>query len=1029
LTLSEYSVRKPFIAVILIASVSLLGLFSVGRLPLLFLPEIESPFLVINANYKTSSPGDIETLVTLPIEGVMGGVQKLKSISSTSTTNSARIRMEFEQSTDMDLAMVEIRDRLDQVRGELPKDMGSVVIRRWQSTDMPILNFSIAWDGPLNELSHLVEHVLTPRLLRLEGVADVDVQGIQSREIVIDLQASLLAAHAISVDEITRSLKANNLSLSGGYLIDGSRKYVVRVKGEFSDIGEIARLPIGRVRLRDLGEVAYTFPDKRYYQRLNGWDAVSVRIYKASTANIVEVSEKVTRTLNELQAEPGMRDLTLQVFFDQAREIMASLKALRNAGIIGGVLAVVMLFLFLLKLRTTLIIALAIPISILCTFTIMFILLSVWKIPVTLNIISLSGLMLAVGMLVDNSVVVLENIYRHREEGASPIDAAVNGAGEVTMPVTAATLTTIIVFVPLVFTARSSFGVFMRDFGLSIVVALIASLFVSLTLIPLISSRLFTGKERGRHRVIRWLTRVYSRIIGWTLSHRWIALGITCLFLAGGILLFTKIEREFTPPAPSRRMNINVVLPRDYGMEEIRKVLIETENSLLTKRAALEIKMLSTNFRHGRGSISVYFNDLEESHRSTQELNDSVRAALPEIAGISFTVGRRRWLGGGDSTVSVELKGENNTLLSVLAEEVKERLSRISGVSDVDTNLESGDEEVHVSVDRSKARSLGLSSSEVGRIITSRLSSSSTGRFKTGDGEIPIRVAIREEDQLSLQQIRQLKLDTRENSASLGSLADFNLAAGALSVQREGGRQIVTVSANTDRRGMDSLQAQIEEEMTEFELPPGYTWQMGQSFRHFRESEQLSLFALTLALIFVYLVMASLFESFIHPVTILFSIPFSVIGVSILFYLTSTTLNSNSWLGIMVLCGVVVNNGIILVDHINHLRKEGLSRREAIITGGRNRLRPILMTVATTLLGLMPLVAPLLFPEVFGPTEGRAGQYGPIALALVGGLTTSTFLTLIITPTIYSLIDDFGIFAGCVIRNVRMSNLRKNEEL
>ncbi len=1017
MNISKYSVDKPVFAVILIAALSLLGVFSMFELPLLFLPDYSPPFLMIFVNYKSTSPKEVVRDVTIPIEGVLGGVRSLKKVSSTSSGDTSRIRLEFEVDTDMDLAAMEVRDRIDRAKSTLPDDVKRIRIRRWQTTDIPIMNMRLAWNGPRSELNTVAERVIVPKILRVVGVADVDLQGVQKREILIELDNELLISHGVTVNMIRKSLQSNNLNMAGGSVVDGEKKYLVRSIGEFTDPREIAIMPINgtRIRLQDLGSVSFTYPERDYYQRLNQKDAVSLRVYKSSTANVVEVAESVKEVVRQIQSNPAMERLTIATFFDQSVEITRSLDNLRNAGIVGGMLAVVMLFLFLLKFRSTLIIALAIPISILCTFTFMYLLRRVAGFNITLNIISLSGLMLAVGMLVDNSVVVLENIYRYREEGKGAYEAAVRGASEVAMPVSAATLTTVIVFVPLIFTSQSTFGRFMSDFGLSIVIAMVASLFVALTLIPLISSRILTGTEKGKHRAIRMLTNLYSRIIVWTIGHRLITVVVVLLLLGGGVFLFTKIEREFVPPSPSRRMDITVSLPRSYDMEDTKSIFEQIEQAIMTEQQELEIETLSTNFRANRGRLSIFFKDVEESSKPITALWNGVRGTLPEFPGVEIKVGRRWGHGGSDLGISVDLKGPDSEMLSVLAEDAMDQLSSIPGVQDLDTNLESGDEEIQIRVDRDKVMKYGISSEEVAQTISSNLAVTSSGDLKIQDEKIPIRIRLKEEDRATFDQLKQVRVGDREREVPLGTVIEHSYEKGPISIQRDTGDQVVTVSANTDRRGMSALEKQVKDRMNEFILPPGYSWEVGQSFRMFRQSQQTSQFAILLALVFVYIVMASLFESFIHPITILFSVPFSIIGVAVLFYLTKTTLNNTSWLGIMVLFGIVVNNGIILIAHINRLRASGMSRAEAIVKGGQDRLRPILMTALTTLLGLSPMVAPLIFPQIFGPTEGRAGMYGPIALALVGGLITSTFLTLVITPTVYSLMDDLGKFVKRII--------------
>ena len=1007
---AEFSVRRPLGVILAIAAISVFGFFAIGRLPLLFLPEIESPSLSVIAPFSNSSPEEVERRVATPLEGAIGGMSGIESVSSTSSASSARVRARFAIGTDMDLAAAEIRDRIDRVRGTLPDGVGRIRVSNFSTTDIPILQLSVSLDGSRAELERLTEDLIVPRLMRLEGVADVNVRGLQQERVMIDLDPQAMASLGVAVDDLTRSLRANNVDLAGGYLIDGGRRYFVRSVGSFTDLEEIASLPIagaGGARIGDVGVVRRGVGDQESVQRLNLAEAVTVRVFKGSDANVVSVVRAARGQLAEIEAaEPRLASF---VFFDQSEEITTSLNNLRNSGLIGAGLAVLVLFAFLLKVRATLVVAIAIPISIIATFTVVYLMRRVGGLNFSLNIISLSGLMLAVGMLVDNSVVVLENIYRYRERGLAPRAAAIRGAGEVTTPVLAATITSIIVFVPVLFNATSAFGRFMGDFATTMVAAMIASLVISLSLIPVVSSRFLVAAGAGRHRIMDGLSTAYRAVLRWTLHHRLITVACMLAVLGGGIYLLTKVEREFTPPTPSRRMSIAVNAENGVTFDQTREVFDAFERDLLARTEELEIDAVAANFSARNGNVTVYFRDDQSTQRSTAELTNEIRAMLPQLAGYNFSVGRRWGRGGGGALgVSVDITGPNTEVLALFAEDIGARLGALQGVSDVSTNLESGDEQLQVRVNRDRATAADLTPTAVGQLLSSNLSESSAGTLAAGEDELPIRVRVTEAQRVDLSGLAQLPVEQGAGAVPLGALATFERQPGPRSIQRDGGSEIVSVTANTDRSGMFRLRGQIQGMLNQQQLPPGYTAEVGQNFRRFQQSEQQSLFALLLAAAFIYLVMAALFESFVHPITILTSLPFSLLGVAVLFYLTGTTLNTNSWLGIMVLAGVVVNNGIILVDHINRLRAGGMARTEAIITGGRDRLRPILITACTTLLGLFPLVAPLVAPGVFGPVEGRAGLWGPIALAVVGGLTTSTFMTLVVMPTIYALLDDLA---------------------
>ena len=1017
---AEFSVRRPLGVILVIAAICLFGFFAIGQLPLLFLPEIESPGLSVVAPFPNSSPEEVERRVASPLEGAIAGMSGIESVSSTSSASSARVRAQFVVGTDMDLAAAEIRDRIDRIRGNLPDGVGRIRVSNFSTSDIPILQLSVSMDGSRAELERLTEDLIVPRLLRLEGVADVQVRGLQEEQVMIDLDPEAMASLGVTVDELTRSLRVNNVDLAGGYLIDGGRRYFVRSVGSFTVLEEIASLPIAGtgVRIGDVGVVRRGVGDQDSVQRLNLAEAVTVRVFKGSDANVVSVVRAARGQLAEIEAaEPRLATF---VFFDQSEEITTSLNNLRNSGLIGAGLAVLVLFAFLLRVRATLVVAIAIPISIIATFTVVYLMRRVGGLNFSLNVISLSGLMLAVGMLVDNSVVVLENIYRYRERGLAPRAAAIRGAREVTTPVVAATVTSIIVFVPVLFNSTSTFGRFMGDFATTLVAAMIASLVISLSLIPVVSSRFLVAGGGGRHRFMDAIAAVYRSVLRWTLHHRLITVAGMLVVLAGGIYLLTKIEREFTPPTPARRMSIAVTAENGVTFDETREVFDAFERDLLARTEELEIDAVSANFSARSGNVTVYFRDDASTERSTAELTNEIRAMMPQLPGYSFSVGRRWGRGGGGALgVSVDITGPNTDVLALFAEDIGARLGALPGVNDVSTNLESGDEQLQVRVNRDRATAANLTPTAVGQLLSSNLSESNAGSFAAGDDELPIRVRVTEAARVDLSGLAQLPVDQAADAFPLGALATFERQPGPRSIQRDGGSEIVSVTANTDMRGMFRLRGQIQGMLAQQQLPPGYTAEVGQNFRRFQQSEQQSMFALFLAAAFIYLVMAALFESFVHPITILTSLPFSLLGVAVLFYLTDTTLNTNSWLGIMVLAGVVVNNGIILIDHINRLRAGGMARTEAIITGGRDRLRPILITACTTILGLFPLVAPLVAPGVFGPVEGRAGIWGPIGLAVVGGLTTSTFMTLVVMPTIYALLDDLAEYLRRVVRAMR----------
>ena len=1029
MNISEFSVQKPITMLMVILSIIVLGLLALQRLPLAFLPNFSSDDVDISVPYVSSSPEEVERLITRPIEEIMGTLPHLENISSTSSAEGSRIEVEFVDGIDMGLASVAVRDRLDRVRPQLPDDVDRIYIRRWQSTDFPVIQFSLAWEGPVDELYDIVNKIIVPQIQRIEGVANVDIGGLDERQVLVELDFERMRAHHVDVYDLSRSLRTNNINIAGGWVIDGGRKHTVRTMGEFQSVEEIAQVPIQGTTLvlDDIANVKLGYPEKTRFQRLNRNDAIVLEVFKSSTANVVEVASNVKKLLKTLSSQSNLAGLQMHIVRDQSEEIVNSLKNLAVAGVFGAILATLVLFIFLRKVRSTIIISFAIPTSIIATAFLMYILrLAPFNSQITLNIVSLSGLMFAVGMLVDPAVVVLENIFRHKqEEGLSARNAAIVGAREVSVAVISATFTTVIVFVPLVFMSESSMGRWSRDFGVAIVTATLASLIISLTLIPLAASRIFTGKEKPRARFLMRMGDSYGRTISKVIKYRFAALLLFLGISWGAWELYGNIDRDWQPRTPERRMDLAIDLPRIFKVDQIEALYDTLETILLENKEKLEISQVASRYLKHRGhyhaNLTIYFVPEEEAKKETTDLYNDVRAVLPPIAGIQYRVGRMRGRGGGDMGVSVELKGKNTTILATYAEEIKSLLKDIPGVKDVDTSLEQGEEEMQINVDRVRAQKYGLSAQQVARSINSALSSRSNSRFKTEDKEVNILVQLAENDRVNLQQLENMAIrNNRGEMVQLGSVVNFDLKKGPDAIRREDRQTTIRIFANTEQAGMRKVSEEITARMATVQLPPGYYWGLGRNWMLMRQMETESNFAIILALILVYIVMASLFESFIHPFTILLTVPFAIIGVLIMFWATSTNLTNMAYLGIIVVCGLVVNNGIILIDAINKYRRKGMTREEAIRLGGRNRLRPILMTTLTTVIGLLPLALPAMFPGVFGPQEGRSAMYTPVGLAVVGGLLTSTPLTLFLMPIVYVMLDDLVIWITKIFSTARV---------
>ena len=1070
--LSDFSVKRPITTVMVALCTVVLGFVSVDRIPLESFPTISSTGITVSVNYPSSSPEEIEREITLPLEESIATLSNIDKISSTSSGNRASVRVDFIAGTDMDLATMEVRDRVDQARGLLPDDVTRVQIYRWQSDQRPILSASLAWRGNDDRLLNIANKVVEPRLLRLDGVVNVVIEGIDEKQLIVALDQEHLEAHNMSLPYLANQVRLNNVNISLGRVDDGGNRYLVRALGEYAATEQIGNQPLQSrdLLLRDLGSVTYDYPQKKNYERLNGVNAVSVEVYKAANSTVVDVAQTARQALEKIAAEYNGQ-LDIEIVRDRSTSVLREVNNLVNSALLGALLAVGIIFIFLRNIRSTLVIAVAIPISVFCVFTGMYIAREFFASNITLNMVSMMGLMLAVGMLVDPAVVALESIFRKRqEEGLNALQAALQGSREIGMAVVASSLTTICVFIPFFFLSSSGITRWMGDAGITICLAIVVSMLVALSIIPLATSRLFRDSYERFDSVIKiimcvglaalavwlylrvggmtwftlWLKQIgqsiasisgntgiglgitalllvlllrhsrrqsmrqsYTVLLSWTLNHRLVILVFTVFLLSGGIYLFRQIPQQGIPRTPDRRVDITVEMERSYSLEEVKVFFTDIEQQLLAKSNELDAESISSRFRQRGGSLTVRLIDADEGQLSTAEAGRTIMAMLPKKVGIKYKMGRQRSWMGNALGVEVLLKGRDPNVLAILAEEVQQRLVLL-GVQDVDTSLEDGEEEIQVLVDRDQALGYGLAPRDVATSISTALGSRRTSTYKTEEREIDLVLQLQEEDRTTMDQLKNNAFEGRNgNRVQLGTLADFRIKQGPQELKREDRQLNLTIFANTsNRREAYKLMGPIQQMMGKIALPTGYTWSLGGQARWAQQETGDNYFVMLFAVLLIYLIMASLFESLIHPFTIILAIPFSLIGVSLGLYAFDIPLDANGMLGLLILFGIVVNNGIVLIDHINHFRREGLPRHQAILRGGQNRLRPILMTTFTTVLNLMPLILPMLY----GNAEGFSQRWGPVGLVVVCGLISSTILTLLLAPTLYSLLDDLGLW-------------------
>jgi HAE1 family hydrophobic/amphiphilic exporter-1 len=1015
MNLPEFSLKRPVTVIVVMVIFVTIGIISIIKLPLEMFPDTSFPGLMVMVPYPSSSPEEVERTITRPLEEILSTVNNLKNIRSTSSSSSSRIFVEFETDTNMDLASMEIRDKIDQVRDRLPDDLERIRIRRWSTSDRPVISCSISIPGDLQQFYYLAENLVQPELERIEGVANVDIRGLRDKQLTIALKPDLFYSSSISILDLIDTVRNNNINISAGY-VESNQRYVVRVPGELKFVNEIKELPLNEqgLKIKDVADVTYDYPPPEEFNKLNSRDSLSYRIYRASNANVVEVCQRVRSTMENLKKrEPVLKEMDVLYYRDQSEEILNSLNDLSFAGFIGGLLAVVVLLFFLRKFRSTIVIAIAIPMAVVFTFSLMYIYRSVFNASISINIISLSGLMMAVGMLVDNSVVVLENIFRLKQEkGYSALDASIKGSSEVALAVTASTLTTLVVFVSLGFISTTGFGRFLRDFAITISLALIASLIISLTFIPLAGSRLLKGKTKEKARWLVTMTSIYEKIIHFTIKRpatKLLTVFIALCIFGSAYWMMTKVEREFFPASEERNMEMRIFMPRSFTLDQMQQLFNNYERILTEHKKELAIENMTTDYgienkRQGRyrGEIELY---LAEVGPSVSEVKKKLLELFPREAGLLYEFGERHGRGGHFHGMRVELIGMDFTRLTELAPIVMDKLRAIEEVEDLSSDLEGGDVQLLVSVDRKRAESSGVDSSRVARTIMSSISDRPIGKFKTENKEIDIIMKMQRGDGFNQDDLKNITLRTSSKQIPISAISDLSFRIGSMAINKENKKSKLVISINSNAKGMMKLSNKIREVMAAIPFPEGYTWDFDSHFRRFQESQASSMMAVWLALIFIYIIMSSLFESFVHPFTILLTVPLALFGVALFFTLLGITLNNSSYLGLLTLFGIVVNNGIILVDHIRTLRKKGMAKNEAIIQGGKDRMRPIIMTAITTIFGVLPLSLPVLLPGLFPAAQGRATMWAPISVAILGGLTTSTFFTLIILPTFYSISD------------------------
>ncbi len=1013
--LSSLSVKRPITFFMVFIALVGIGLVAFVGLKMDLYPQLELPIVAVITTYSGASPEDIESLITRPIEETIATVENLDTLTSQSREGISLVMAKFSWGTDMDIAERHVREKVDLVKSYLPDDAEEPLIFKFDPTLSPIMAIGLAGEKSQAELRKIAEDEVEPLLERIEGVAAADTGGGEIREIQVQIDREKLTSRKITLGQLLSTIKKENVIFPAGIVEEGKTEYTIRTLGEYTSVEQIANTVITYqdgvpIYIKDVADVVDATEEKRQISRINGKPAVVITIRRASGANTVEVSDRVLSKLKEI--EDTLKDVKLSVTFDTAKPIRESMANLFNTIILAVVLCATVLYFFLRTFRSSLVVLVSIPVSIICTFAIMNIF------HVTMNIVSMGGLALGVGLFVDNSIVVLESVFRHREKGEPADQGAIIGSSEVATAITASTLTTICVFFPILFVPGIA-GQMFRDIVLTVVFSLGISLFVALSLVPLITSKMrnLGKKQTGRlaiflGKVIESSIKIYEKMLDWCLTYRKLTLFIiAALFLTSMIILFKFIGTSFLPQMDTGSIYLQLKRPVGTSLEETDKTFKKAEK--IIKENFPEVKTMYTTVGSGRGflafmsegshagSIRLELVDSSKREKTSQEIEKELRniltRLLPEAEiGSTSPLG----IGGLDpSGANIEIYGYDLIKLQEISRQVEERIKKIPGIINVNNSMgEEGRPQVNLRYKRDRLYDLGLSTSYVSELINTAIQGSVASTYKEKGKEYNVRVRLRKKDRSRIEDILQLEILTpRGVHVKLKDLVGVEYTRAPLTIYRKNQRRIADISFRVIGRPLGDVLKDVENEVSKVKFPSGFYWRAGGSGEDMRKSMTWLGYALIVAMFLVYMVMASEFESLRDPFIIFLTIPLSLIGVIWILFLTGTTLSVISMVGVIMLVGIVVNNSIVLVDYTNLLRLRGKKINEAAREAGRIRFRPVLMTALTTILAMIPLALKI------GP---GAENWAPMARSVIGGLLAGTFITLLIIPVIYTLFEE-----------------------
>ncbi|WP_182068370.1 efflux RND transporter permease subunit [Stenotrophomonas pavanii] len=1016
MSVAEFSIRRPVTTIMCFVSLVVIGLIASFRLPLEALPDISAPFLFVQIPYTGSTPEEVERTIIRPVEESLATMTGIKRMRSSATSEAALIYIEFSDwDRDIAIAASDARERIDAIRSDLPDDLQRYNVFKWSSSDQPVLKVRLASTTDLTTAYDMLDREFKRRIERIPGVARVDITGAPPNEVEIAIDPNRLNAHGLSVNELSERLRTLNFSISAGQIDDNGQRVRVQPVGEITDLQEMRDLVINAkgLRLGDIADVRLKPARMNYGRRLDGNPAVGLDIFKERSANLVDVSRAALAEVEAIRAQPSMRDVQIKVIDNQGKAVTSSLLELAEAGAVGLILSVTVLFFFLRHWPSTLMVTLAIPICFTITLGFMYF------VGVTLNILTMMGLLLAVGMLVDNAVVVVESIYQERERmPGQPRLASIIGTRNVAIALSAGTLCHCIVFVPNLFGETNNISIFMAQIAITISVSLLASWLVAVSLIPMLSARMATPKlVHSQTGLIARLQRRYAQLLDWSLHHRgWSLLGILLVVLVSLVpMKLTKVD--MFGGEGGKDIFIGYMWKGAYTYRQMSEEVARVENWIDQNRERLHVKQVYSWYSEQEGSSTVVTLD-EKYAKDIKVLQEELRKGLPKSARTDYFVGNQGGDGGGGGNqgVQVQLVGDSSSMLQEIGQEVVPLLAQRAELRDV--RIDNGEKggELKVRVDRERAAAFGFNAEQVASFVGLALRGAPMREFRRGDNEVPVWVRFAGAEQSSPEDLAGFSVRTGDGrSVPLLSLVTVDVGSSATQIGRTNRQTTLTIKANLAEKvtAPDGRKA-IEAVLKPMNFPAGYGFTFdGGDYGNDDEAMQQMVFNLLIALVMIYVVMAAVFESLLFPAAIMSGVLFSIFGVFWLFWITGTSFGIMSFIGILVLMGVVVNNGIVMIEHINNLRRSGMGRTQALVEGSRERLRPIMMTMGTAILAMIPIS--LTDTQMFG----NGPEYSPMARAIAGGLAFSTVVSLLFLPTIYAVLDDLRTAVTRLIRRAR----------